>query len=639
MRKKKIVIQTNNPLIKTGLGENGRFLLKYLLEKCSHKYDIVYYCTQTSVADPVINTFPCKAYGSLPNDPHIINQLNSDPGRARDVSYGSFYIDEIIKKEQPDCILFSDDIWGFSLDNYARKPWHKKLSPIYHITVDSRPVLDQAFEQAKSTSYFTTWANFAAKEMKKFGPNFSHIKSVYGMFDTEIFRPISKEDKLKLRERFGIDPNAIIFTYLSRNQLRKSFPAILEAFAQFKREFPSANVKLHFHTSFSEKGNGWDIPKLIAYYGINPQDVLATYVCKNCGQWEIKPYTGEDLDCKFCGAQKSQVSANIVNGVPDDEMKFLYGISDASINAFTSGGLERSIPSSLLCGLPTACTNYSSGEDFCEQSFVYALDWKPYYEPHTNFIKAATTINSIKNFIAKIYKMPLHQRYNIGQKSREWALKTFAIDVIGKQWEEIFDSCPYADWSNFKWEPEQKNPDFILPQNYKELPECDFLKIIYKEILKMDVSDNDSGLLHWINQLKNGISRDQIVDFFRKTAFDDNQKNKKQDFWDLIDRDRPKKRALYLIKESLGDCLISSQLFESFHEEYPNTDLYVACDLKFAEIFEGNSHIYKILPYQNFMEQEMIMISAAQDKNNQYFHYFFHPAIMSQRQLQYLSSK
>ena len=102
MRKKKIILQTNNPKALTGLGENGRYLMKYLLKNCADKYEIIYYCTQTHTADPIIQALPCKAYGALPSDNQTLAQLNQDQGKARHAAYGGYYIDDIIKQEKPD---------------------------------------------------------------------------------------------------------------------------------------------------------------------------------------------------------------------------------------------------------------------------------------------------------------------------------------------------------------------------------------------------------------------------------------------------------------------------------------------------------------------------------------------------------
>jgi hypothetical protein len=131
--------------------------------------------------------------------------------------------------------------------------------------------------------------------------------------------------------------------------------------------------------------------------------------------------------------------------------------------------------------------------------------------------------------------------------------------------------------------------------------------------------------------------RQQVVDFFRKTAVEDNSKNQPagQDFWSVIDKTTGKKRGLFVIKESIGDIIIISSLFRSFHEQHPNTDLYVAADTKYHELLVGNPLIFKVLSYIPAMEQEMSMVGTGQKEG--FFDFFYHPAIQTQRLLSYLS--
>lgn len=620
MAKHKIILQTNAPWLKTGLAENGRILMKYLAK--TGKYDLIYYCTQTSIADPTLGKMPYKAVGCIPSSQQEIQQLQQDQGVWRDICYGSRYIDKLIKDEKPSIWIGSDDIWSFGKQYYEAE-WFKKINSILHITIDSMPILQQAYEQAKATPNFLSWAKFAVPEMEK---NSTKINWIYGASDTDKFKPVSKLEKLDLRRKFGIDEKATIFIYLGRNQLRKEFGNIIQAFSMFKKEFPNANAKLLFHTSFSERQNGWDIPMLAKYAGLKNEDILCTMVCRNCGQWEIKPYAGEDTDCRFCGAKKSQITANIQHGVSDEELYQVYGIADASISAFTSGGLEFHNVNSLLCGLPLACTNYSCGEDFCEQSFITPIKWNFRLEANTNFIKAANDTNSICTFMKKIYGMQEKDKQEISEKSRAWAKKEFSIETIGAKWEAMFDAMPMPDWSSIQLTVKPKNVDFKNPAIEDNF---EWVKTLYREILNMNVPDNDKGLSDWMTQLKNGVSRNDIYNFFIKTAHDENNKNQPpRDFGELFDKN-DRKKILYVMKESGGDIVIATATFKNLKELYPDADLYVATDPKFHEILDGNEYVHKVLPYHNAMESEMAMMN--------YVDYYYHPAIVTQRQLKYLT--
>lgn len=621
MRKKKIVLNTNAPWLHTGLAENGGYLAKYLFK--TGKYDLVYYCSQVSVLDGNHAKMPWKSRGCIPADQGVIQRANQDPGFARWMAYGGLLINDVIKDEKPDIFWGSDDIWTFSADFY-KSNWWKQISSFLHITVDSVPVIEQAYEQAKETFHFYTWAKFAGKEMKKRGPEFAHVGQIYGATDINNFSPLSEKERADLRRRFGINTKSTIIGYTFRNQLRKEALNILMAFKAFKDENPNADVKIHLHTSFSESGGGWDFPRLIKWLGINPSDVLATYVCRNCGTWHVAPYAGEDLDCKVCGAKKSLITPTIAHGVPDDEMKFIYGIRDATVSPLTSGGLEYENVNTLLCGLPLATTNYSSGEDFCELPFVSTIEWFPRFEAGTSFMKATNSVPSIKSFIEKVWKMSDKERRSIGEQSREWAAKTFSAETVGAQWEAAFDAVPFRDWSSITLTPKPKNDKYPMPDIADDGA---WIKALYNNILL--VEPDPEGFKHWLMQLERKTPRQAIYDCFINIAREDNAKNSPpQDFGVLFDKN-DRERVLFVLKESGGDIFIATSLFKGLKELYPNADLYVASDPKFHDLLAGNEYVHKVLPYIPIMENEMIM--------KEYVNYYYFPALATQRQLNYLT--
>ncbi len=77
-------------------------------------------------------------------------------------------------------------------------------------------------------------------------------------------------------------------------------------------------------------------------------------------------------------------------------------------------------------------------------------------------------------------------------------------------------------------------------------------------------------------------------------------------------------------------------MFKSFKEQYPDYDLYIGVDPKFADMFLGNPYVHKIIAYHPAMESELAMIGQGQAVS--YVNTYFHPAIGTQRQLDYLSN-
>lgn len=620
-RRKKIVLNTNPPWILTGLAEAGTLLARHLAK--TGKYDLTYYASQTHIQDPNHARQPWKSRGCIPPDPQVHARAQQDPmGYGRWLAYGNLLIGDCIKEEKPDIFWGADDVWSFGAE-FWKSSWWNQIHSVLHITIDSLPVAEMAYEQALSTPHYYTWAKFAAEEMRK-RKDMGHVKQIYSPTDTASFAPLAQEERRELRRKFKISQTATVFGYTFRNQLRKEALSLLVGYQQFVKENPKAEVQVHLHTSWSETAQGWDIPRLIKYLGIDPRNVLCTYVCKQCGEWFVAPYGGEDLDCPHCGAKKSVVTANIAHGVPHEEMKLLYGIRDATISPHTSGGFELEHSNSLLCSVPLACTNYSSGADFCLNPFVYPIDWHPRFEAGSSFMKASNDVGSIKRFIAKVHAMSAAQKQAIGEQSRDWAVKTFSIDTIGKQWEDVFDALPPKDWSTITLTSKPKNPDLPMPQAASNE---EWVKALYNGILLCD--PDPDGMKNWLQSLQNGTPRDAIYQFFRERAREDNSKSQPPaDFSSLFDKNG-RKRILYVIPESGGDVFVSTALFKGLTDLYPDADLYVATKPQFHEILAGHPHVYKVLPYVDAMQQELLM--------REFVDYFYLPAIATQVRLNYLT--
>lgn len=465
MRRKKILYHSNWCKSKTGFGRHSKALLKYLYK--TGKYEIIEYAAGVNHNNESLKNMPWTSRGTMPDTPQewqkIMGGLNAQDQhiKQRSVSYGEYYIDEMIKKFKPDIYLGVEDIWAFN--GYFDKPWWNKINCMIHTTLDSLPLLPEAVEAAEKIKNYYVWASFAEEEMKKIGKE--HVKTLHGAIEASDFYRLSNEERRALRKENKIPPNAFVVGFVFRNQLRKSVVKLLQAFKLFLEKYPESNAHLLLHTHWSEP-NGWNIPMRIREVGIDPNRVLTTFFCRNCKKYEIKPFKlppeellkpkintslGQNQDCRFCGAKKSQVTANIQEGVSESELNEIYNLMDVYVHAFTSGGQEIPIVEAKLTELITLVTNYSCGTDYCKEGVgTLPLAWQEYREPGSEFIKATTSENSIFKQLEKVFKMKAEKRKKMEKESRTFALD-YDVEVIGKQFEEIFDKMPYvADTSILK---------------------------------------------------------------------------------------------------------------------------------------------------------------------------------------------
>jgi len=623
-RKKKIVYQSDFSLAKTGFGRATKALLKYLYN--TGKYEIVNYACGLQYSNPELKKTPWKSVGALPDNPQEIEQLNRDPNVARLASYGAHYLDRVIQEEKPDVYIAVQDIWG--IDFAIEKKWFDKINSVLWTTLDSLPILPTAVEKAPKIKNYWIWSNFATKALHELGHN--HVETMHGPIETESFFRLQDIKRKELRAKYNIPQEAFIIGFVFRNQLRKSVPNLLEGYALWKRSNPQVkNTFLLLHTHWSE---GWNIHKLAKEYNIDFREILTTYICKNCGNYEIKPFHGQDVNCRFCGSEKSQTTTNVGIGVTEDQLNEVYNLMDVYCHPFTSGGQEIPIQEAKLTELITLVTNYSCGEEMCEdEAGSLDLEWTEYREHGTEFIKASTKPNSIAKQINKVYNMSPTKRREIGQKAREWTIQNYSVETIGKKIEAFIDSSPEVNY-DFSLKEEEKDQYAQVPniENNSE-----WLTYLYHNILKMKhVDQNDDGHKYWMQEFSKGAKRQDIENYFRNVAAQENQKNKKIEFEDLLDKDDKGKRILYVMPESIGDIYMSTALFENIKKQYPEYNLYVSVKPEYFEILQGNPYIHKLLQYTPQMDQ-LLWLEGAGDHSG-YFEIAFLPFAGTQRFLDYV---
>tara|TARA_R100000808_G_C2153995_1_gene164703 strand:- start:5127 stop:7040 length:1914 start_codon:yes stop_codon:yes gene_type:complete len=623
MKKKKVLIHSNYYRAFTGFGKHTKNLLQYLYK--TGKYDIVHLANGKSWSDKEFENSPWKTIGSLPDDPAHLAQLNRDPNLARSAGYGSEMIDEAIKTEKPDVYIGIEDIWGFN--GYWDKKWWNKLNCMIWTTLDSLPVLPDAVTNAPKIKNYYVWAPFAMKALHKLGH--PHVQTLRGSLETSHFFRLEDQHRFSLRQRHQIDPSLFLIGFVFRNQLRKSVPNLLDGFKAFTQRNPTAKSKLLLHTHWSE---GWDIPRLLQEKEIDPSTVLTTYFCKNCKQYEIKPFSGQGQNCRFCGAKGTQETTNVAHGVSESQLNEIYNLMDVYCHPFTSGGQEIPIQEAKLTELITLATNYSCGEDSVSpESGGLPLEWAEYREPGTQFIKASTSANSIAKQLAKVHKLKPDRKREQEKKSRQYVLDNYSIEIIGNEVEELLDSMPFCDW-DFDFTESLQHPEY-MPADISD--NSKWITDLYTNILdRPDVGETDDGHKHWMEKLKAGMPREQVLAYFRQVAAQHNAKIQNTTaFKDLLDKDDEGRRILVVMEKNETDVVLSTAILKSLKKLYPDYNLYFATQPEFFELLDENPYIHKVIQYTPQMDN-LLYLEGAGDRKG-YFEIAFLPAIGSQKILNY----
>jgi hypothetical protein len=219
---------------------------------------------------------------------------------------------------------------------------------------------------------------------------------------------------------------------------------------------------------------------------------------------------------------------------------------------------------------------------------------------------------------------------DIGKKSREFVVNNYSIEVIGKKLESIIDTMPEVKW-DFNFDIEEKNEDYIPPhiENNSE-----WIIDLYKNILKIEVDEKDDGHKHWMKRLSEDMPRDDILKYFKQVASQDNQKNKKIDFIELLDKEDEGKRLLISMPQSIGDIYLCTSLLKNIKDTYPNYNIYFATKPEYFDVLDGNPYIHKVIPYSKGLDNLPSM--EGQGNHKGFFEVAFLPFIGTQRMLNYM---
>lgn len=611
-KKKKVVIHSNFCLNNTGFGRHCKLLLSYLHK--TGKYDLVEYAAApVTFNHPVCKVMPWKCYGAWPDNEQELIPFQHDQNILTSIKYGEKYINTVLEIEKPDAIIMIEDIWGIQ---HFNKPWIGKLAHVFWTPIDSLPILPVFKEQKDRFGNLWVKAKFAQKALAEQGVESRFMPA---LIDNKDFVILPQEEKDKIRKKYGIAKDTLIFGFVFRNQLRKLVGTLIQAFAMFKKDNPTIDTKLFLHTCWTD-GGGWRIEEFMNRYGVRREDVITTHVCNQCKDVSVRPYYGEGRACKKCGAEKSVNTVSVDTGVTETQLCELYNMCDAYIHPATSGGFEMPVLESMFCGLPSATTDYSYGTDFTENKNVYPLLYSVSSEVGSHFDKAQVYPESIVHFMNEIAVMPKEQRNKIGQNLREWALSVYDPNVICKQIEDFLDEIPFTTYDfNFSTEKNENYPMPDIDDNQE------FVIDLYHNILRLDVRSNPQELNNALSLFAAGQTKEQVYEKFLEVARAQNQSQKKTKLEDLLDQESTKKRLLYVEPDGFGDCIDSLTVINELTKKYPleEYDYYVSTLL--PEAFDHLDFIKKIIPYDPFLDDILGMEGIGDHLG--FFDVAFHPKI------------
>jgi len=449
--RKRILMCGEASYLSTGFSTYGLELLKYL--HGTGKYEVAELAAFGDTNDPNDLRWmdvPWKFYPVFYNrhkpgdrDRYFATSTNK---------FGEWKFEETCIDFKPDIVFDIRDWWmmEFAERSPFRPYFHWAIMP----TVDAEPQDEQWLATYTSANAVFTYSDWAVDLLRKqSGGLVNVLGSTPPGADLQSY--MMRPDKSQYRISKGLDADALVIGTVMRNQKRKLYPDLMEAFAQFLQEAPAdiaQKAYLYLHTSWPDVG--WDIPRLLKEFGISNK-VLFTYMCMNCGAVFPAFFQDAKAFCRHCG-EPSALFPHTHLGISRHILAEVYNIFDVYVQYANSEGFGMPMVEAAACGLPVIATDYSAMSDVVRKLHGVPVAVQRYYREAETGCKRALPDNA--DFVRKLIEllsMPAPMRAQLGWKARRAVEQHYTWERTCKIWEQHFDSV----------NTEQRGDVWSLPAN------------------------------------------------------------------------------------------------------------------------------------------------------------------------------
>jgi len=227
------ILYCADAFVETGFGRVAQYLLPALAEK----HEVVVLSVNYH-GDPHPEAQKYKVYPAMLH--------GSDP-------FGSHRIADIIRREKPDLVWVTNDIW-VAIQLWERAKALKEefgFKWFVYTPIDSYGLFPELKAQMEGWDGIATYTQFANNELKLMGWD-KPIDIIGHGTDFEKFFPLNKQ---QCRKELGVPEDVFVVFNGNRNQPRKRIDLTLKAFIKFAKDKDDARLWLNM----GKKDLGWDI--------------------------------------------------------------------------------------------------------------------------------------------------------------------------------------------------------------------------------------------------------------------------------------------------------------------------------------------------------------------------------------------
>ena len=450
MRKPRILFCSEATFLNTGYATYTREILNYLYS--TDKYEIAEMASYGERTDPRASEIPWKYYGVVP-DNSCSEEEKQQYSQNPLAQFGEIMFEPVCLDFMPDIVCDIRDFW--MLDFAERSPFRQYFKWCIMPTVDARPQARQwisTYESADACLTYSEWAGEVLKQQS--GGKIKYI-GISPPSAHHAYQPI--QDRDGLRSSYGIDPNAKIIGTVMRNQRRKLYPDLFQAFRILLDSVEdSSNYYLYCHTSYPDLG--WDIPELLQQYQLSSK-VYFTYICGQTGKPFPSLFKGAITQSPYTGQFGAGLS-NVKTGVSYEDLSKIINLFDLYVQYANCEGFGLPQVEAAACGIPVMATDYSAMESVVRNLGGVPLTPKALYkELETGCFRAVPDNALAAAKFKEFFDQPVSIRRKHGFDTRQAFLKHYQWNQSGRAWEQYFDSVKISDsFDNWKEPPMIKNP-------------------------------------------------------------------------------------------------------------------------------------------------------------------------------------
>ena len=336
----KILWHSNAPYVGTGYGNQTSVFLN-LIEKAGHEMVVSAFFGHRGAILSV---------GDTPLYPGGLDEWGNDILPAH------------YRRHAPDVVVALMDVWVID-------PAVSRQMPLTSwCPIDHSPMPPRVHEHLEPVTWIWAMSRYGERQLQDAG--FKQTVYVPHGIDTEIFSPV---DQSTARKRWNIPDDVFTVVVNAANKgvpSRKSFEAIIKAWARFSREH--SNSLLYLHTLPVSATYGHELSELLLFYDVDPSTIrfpdTYNYVVGNYGQPALRD---------------------------------LYVAADVLLSPSMGEGFGLPVVEAQASGCPVIVTDFSAQTELCFGGYLIDVDpfddyiWTPQGAEQA-FIQPSMIVNALE---------------------------------------------------------------------------------------------------------------------------------------------------------------------------------------------------------------------------------------------------